>query len=345
MHIFDVHVPLSTSSVCDAPDKKDRQPSKRDAICLDESDDTLYLDTLDTDNTSELPMATTQGVRFHFDPSMYRFRDNLRATCLDSAKMVQRIKSGDVNTIHLPTGRAITYDNSQDVLHLRFVPPDFRFPDNGRLTSPISAMFESIWTDELASALHHARRVAIDVSQLWPDLAEGQSDIMQDVAYLGCVLQNDLEVLYLVDYCAGRCNGVKAGELMSRDEGLYRKVYGYGSGIGGGNTGAWNLEKQRKPDVFHGVGTTWREVFDIEKMGWSESHPGFVFAEAFSEVVRMQQSNFMSDEVAGGVKRDVSFKGIRVLIAEDENVDGADTSKVLSCGCHTGSQVCDIQVV
>lgn len=345
MHIFDVCVPsspVSTGPNCASNQNQDHGPSKRDTIYLEEADDTLYLDTLNTElRHPETPTAiTTQGAHFRANPSMYTFQDSLRAACIDSANTLQRTTTArkeDLNTIHLPGGRAITYHNAQDVLHLRFVPPAFRFPGGGRLAGPVSAAFEGIWSGALASALHRARRVAIDVSQLWPDLGRARGDLLQDVAYLACVLQNDLEVLYLVDYCAGRCSngGVGVGGLVgSRDGGLYRKVFGFGGGDVGDaeEEAAWDKESRREPDVFHGVGKIWREVFELEKLGWGERHPGFVFAEAFSEVVRMQQGNYMGDD-EGAVRKEVSFKGIRVLIAEDEEAAGLDSSMALSCGC------------
>ncbi|KUI73589.1 hypothetical protein VM1G_09182 [Cytospora mali] len=149
-----------------------RQSSKRDGLYLEKSDDTLnldalHLDTLNTHTPPETSISTTQGTGFRFDPSMYKFQDSLRAACIESANTVQRMRSGyDLNTIYLPTGRALAYNNTQDVLHLRFVPQVFRFLDDGRHASPISALFESIWSEALASTLHYARRVAIDVSQL-----------------------------------------------------------------------------------------------------------------------------------------------------------------------------------
>ncbi|KUI62795.1 hypothetical protein VP1G_11457 [Cytospora mali] len=307
-----------------------RQSSQRDGLYLEESDDTLnpdalHLDTLNTHTPSETSISTTQGVGFRFDPSMYKFQDSLRATCIDSANTVQRMNSGyDLNTIYLPTGRVLTYNNTQDVLHLRFVPQAFRLAGDGRHASPISALFESIWSEALASTLHYARRVAIDVSQLWPDLTEGQSEVLQDVAFLACVLQNDLEVLYLVDYCAGRCNGgAKVGGLRSSEWKLYRKLYGYGS-CGGSDPrkDCWDKERRRHPDIFHGVGKIWREVFGLEEMGWDEEHPGLAFAEAFSEVVRLQQDNCIGDVDERTVKKKLKFKGVRVLIAEDEEIDG-----------------------
>lgn len=399
MHLFDVCVPpcVSESAVTtiaspasdshmENSEETDRSLSKREAIYLDEATDTLYLSPLVTttteDATSEGTEVSTQGARFRSDPSMYKFRAGLAATCIDAAATVRRAmptarsssssgggsdSGGDTNTIYIgapSTARgcaSITYDNTQDVLYLRFTPPPFRFPDGGRLTSPVSAIFESIWSQELAGALHRARRVAIDVSQLWPDLwargmggdgdggeqqqggdggeeedgeqeeaGEGEAEvleeeaggnddgslIMQDIAFLACTMQHDLEVLYLVDYCAGRCDShpssLKAHDLMERrDEGLYRTLR---------NGETWQKEKMRRPDVIQGVGKVWREVFDLEKLGWDGEHPGFVFAEMFAEVIKMQQGNWMGDDSQDGevTKERAKFQGVRVLVAEDE---------------------------
>lgn len=405
MHLFDVCVPacVSESTVTtvasptyDSPmennEDTDQVLSKREAMYLDEATDTLYLSPLATtateDATSPGTEVSTQGARFRSDPSMYKFRAGLAATCIDAAATVRRsmpaARSGDTNTIYIgapSTARgcpSITYDNTQDVLCLRFTPPPFRFPDGGRLTSPVSAIFESVWSQELAGALHRARRVAIDVSQLWPDLwargmsggeqqqgdggeeddgeheqagdgeaevledgeeeeeeAGGNDDgslIMQDIAFLACTMQHDLEVLYLVDYCAGHCDShpssLKAHDLMERrDEGLYRTLR---------NGETWQKEKMRKPDVIQGVGKVWREVFDLEKLGWDGEHPGFVFAEMFAEVIKMQQGNWMGDDSQDGevTKERAKFQGVRVLVAEDEHLNGEDNSMVLRCDGH-----------
>lgn len=390
MHLFDVCVPPcvseSAATTIASPtsdshmgnnEETDRSLSKREAIYLEEATDTLYLSPLATtttdDATDEATEVSTQGARFRTDPSMYKFRAGLAATCIDAASTLRRSMpaagSGDTNTVYIgapSTARgcpSITYDNTQDVLYLRFSPPAFRFPDGGRLTSPVSAIFESIWSQELAGALHRARRVAIDVSQLWPDLwargvdggggeqqqggnggeeddreheeageaeaevlEDGEEDdaggnddgslIMQDIAFLACTMQHELEVLYLVDYSAGSCDShpssLKAQDLMEkRDEGLYRALR---------NGETWQKEKARKPDVIQGVGKVWREVFDLEKLGWDEEHPGFVFAEMFAEVIKMQQGNWMGDDSQDGevTKERAKFQGVRVLVAEDE---------------------------
>lgn len=421
MHLFDVCVPpcvsesTATTTVSPSSDSHNDNSedeihtlSKREAIYLEEATDTLYLSPLTTTSTEDAistpgTNVSTQGARFRSDPSMYKFRSSLAATCIDAAATVRRstttacggrggsgTREGDTNTIYIgapSTARgcaSITYDNTQDVLYLRFTPPAFRFPDGGRLTSPLSAIFESVWSQELAGALHRARRVAIDVSQLWPDLwarggggaggeqqqegggegegegaqeEAGQGDagtaedeeeeeveaggnddgslIMQDIAFLACTMQHDLEVLYLVDYCAGRCDScpsqpssLRARDLMDRrDEGLYRALR---------NGETWQKEKMRKPDVIEGVGKAWKEVFDLEKLGWDEEHPGFVFAEMFAEVVKMQQGNWMGDGSQDSelAKERVKFQGVRVLVAEDEQVNGKDSSMLLRCDGH-----------
>lgn len=194
MHLFDVCIPPcipeSTLPVAASPTP---EPQKGDdsnnedtgagldkgeeAIYLEEVTDTLYLSPLATTTTEDLSSqeegASTQGARFRADPSMYKFRSSLRTTCFNAAATMRRTttRGGDTNTIYLgapSTERgcaSVTYDNTRDVLHLRFVPPAFRFPDgSGRLTSPLSAIFESAWSQELEGALHQARRVAIDVA-------------------------------------------------------------------------------------------------------------------------------------------------------------------------------------
>lgn len=435
MHLFDVCVPpcvlaaaaTTTASQTSGSDDDDEgaedtdpAPTKTESIYLDEAADTLYLSPLVTTATED-PAALedstpTQGARFSSDPSMYKFRAGLAATCIDSAATVRRALPAtpapgagagdtntdtDTNTIYLgapSTERgcaSVTYDNTQDVLHLRFSPPAFRFPDGGRLKGPLSAVFESLWSQELAGALHRARRVAIDVSQLWPclrphgvadgeeqqgdDGGEGEAEvagqevdggeqqvdgdeeeadadeemdgdeevdgdeeagdiddhmlIIQDMAFLACMMEHDLEVLYLVDYCAGRCDShpsssLRAQDLMDRrDDGLYRTL---------GNGETWQKEKMRKPDVFQGVGKVWREVFDLEKLGWDEGHPGVVFADIFGEVIKMQQRDAMGDDSqdAEAAKERVKFQGVRVLVAEDEEVNGEASPMLLRCDGH-----------
>ncbi|KAJ4422025.1 hypothetical protein N0V82_003321 [Gnomoniopsis sp. IMI 355080] len=243
-------------------------------------------------------LASFSAPRDSFDPSGYKFRDVLRATCVDAAESVRnaeaRIPAADRAMVELPSGRQLVYDNALDVLHLRFL--------NAESGAPLSSIFRSLWSPALATALHSARRVAIDVSQIWPELAQEQHKLVQDIVFLVCTLQNNLEVLYLVDY--SQQHGV-APTLASKDSDLYSRFHSYGPERA--------AEKDRAADVIHGNGTVWREVFDLERMGWHERHPGFVFGEMFGEVVRLQQGQWFGE----GEKKS-TFRGVRVLVAEHE---------------------------
>lgn len=205
--------------------------------------------------------------------------------------------------MELPSGRRVVHDRARDVLHLRFLDAGGDGGGGGR--APLSAIFQSLWSPALASALHGARRVAIDVSQIWPQLADQQHKLVQDIVFLVCTLQNNLEVLYLVDYSQGQ-NAAKT--LASKDSELYQRFHCYGS--------KQDAEKEREADVIHGNGTVWREVFDLESMGWHERHPAFVFGEMFGEVVRLQQGQWFGE----GEKK-ATFQGVRVLVAEHETAE------------------------
>lgn len=256
-----------------------------------------------------------------FDPSGYKFRDVLRATCVDAANTVRhaeaRIPAADRAIIDLPSGRQLVYDNALDVLHLRFLGGgNGNGNGTGTGVSSLSDIFQSMWSPALATALHNARRVAIDVSQIWPELAQQQHKLVQDIVFLVCTLQNNLEVLYLVDYsqqgataasASAPASAAKTLAGTSKESELYARFHSYGP--------EREAEKSRPADVIHGNGTVWREVFDFERLGWHERHPGFVFGEMFGEVVRLQQGQWFGE----GEKK-ATFKGVRVLVAASETV-------------------------
>lgn len=273
------------------------------------------------------------------DPSAYRLRHALRATCTDAAAAARRAQRAvpprDRAVVELPSGHTVEYDNARDVLHLRFCcrsshttaeedessPSPPSSPPPPAEVAPLSAIFRTLWSRPLAAALHGARRLAIDVSQVWPELPEEQSRLAQDIVFLACTVQHDLEVLYLVDYSsssssrATRQRAAAAAEATTssptdpgrRDGDLYTRLH-YPTDAG------WERERARPADVIHGgAGTVWREVFDLEALGWHERHPGFVFGEMFGEVVRLQQANWY-----GQGDKKATFQGVRVLVAEDE---------------------------
>lgn len=403
-------------------------------------DSTVTLSALDTTHPASPKQNHQKGTtHFPFDPSMYKLRERLLATCLDATNSVTRQQTTSIAehnddrvSVELSSGRKFTYNNTQDVLHLRFVvgqsPPPAtilsssehtpaRAPPPPSLTTtpsaplpgrilhkgitspspspslstmhPLSATFQSLWSPPLAKALHNARRIAIDISQLDSDASFSsprptdpyhQSRLVQDIVFLACTIQNDLEVLYLVDYsytAGGRqqwrrcqCTASPVGKetkeqrqplpvvvvaptplpvaaALENPTGkttspLYRALHPSSltsqlpEGRNNNNeteTASWDSlldqdDYHRHPDAIHGVGKTWHEVFDLEALGWHDKHPGFVFGETLGEVIRLQQSNWHGR----GDKRP-AFKGVRVLVAEDEEVGGVDTTGVLGCGC------------
>lgn len=277
-----------------------------------------------TANLPSVQLTAAAASSTSFDPSAYALRDILRLTSLDAARTVQRLEAAipAADRAHItlhPSGRRIVWDNARDVLHLRFLPtvpalsPDATAPAN---FEPLTALFQALWSPALASALHTARRVAIDVASIWPALGfvdeqqgpgkQGQQHthqkLLQDVVFLVCTLQNALEVLYLVDYSP---TTARAADLGSKEGELYARLHS--------NSSSSSEVAMREGDVIRGNGMVWREVFDLEALGWGARHCGFVFGDIFGEVVRLQQGAWFGE----GEKK-ATFQGVRVLVAEDE---------------------------
>jgi len=184
----------------------------------------------------------------------------------------------------------------------------------------ISAVLESVWSSEMAQTMQSARRIALDVVETWTDTALG-SLIIEEIAFLACTVQHNLEVLYLVDYCAGRCRRCGKDRWAARDlqtrGGMDKDLHGVS-----------DEERKRSPDVFCGVGKTYHEVFDLEKLGWNEQHPTYVFARIIDEAIRSQQ--------AEDPKGTVPFRGVRILVAGVVELEGLDTSIIVDCD-HDGA--------
>jgi hypothetical protein len=258
------------------------------------------------------------------DPSMYRWQRALAQTCVDAAlTMAKRApiepinrsqtaqKGRGYNTVYLPgCDRHVSYDNSMDVLHLRLPtgPGSSTAADTllcpSRRSSPsgIGKLLDAQWSDELASTIQQARFIAFDVVDTWTDVSVGPL-IMEEVAFLACTLQHDLEVIYLVDNCAGRCSscgkkGVQTKEMQTRGSELDRELHG-----------TTEQELARKPDVVQGVGVTYREVFELEKLGWDTYHPTYVFARILDDAIRAQQRDGLDAS---------PFRGVRILVSEHD---------------------------
>lgn len=343
MHIFDVQIPSPPppTQTPQAPPTPPRRAASRRARSrspgapptttltakgrVRKSSPARKATPITTANLPTVHLGALSTTTSSFDPSAYALRDILRLTCADAARTVQRfeaaIPAADRTHITLhPSGRRIIWDNARDVLHLRFLPPPV-VPAPSTF-EPLSALFQALWSPALASALHTARRVAIDVASIWSALGfvdgqqgqgqgKRQQKLLQDVVFLVCTLQNALEVLYLVDYSQP---AARAAELKSKDGELHARLQ---SGSRSGE------EAAREGDVIHGNGMVWREVFDLEGLGWDERHCGFVFGDMFGEVVGLQQGSWFGE----GEKK-ATFLGVRVLVAEDELGGGRDSDRM-----------------
>lgn len=156
--------------------------------------------------------------------------------------------------------------------------------------------------------------MALDVAAVWPALGEvdaGQRErLLQDVVFLVCTLQNALEVLYLVDY-SQPCGVARRLGRKGREVGLRL------------SEGRDTAEVAREGDVIHGNGMVWREVFDLEGLGWHGRHHAVEFGEMFGEVVRLQQGQWF-----GEGEKTATFQGVRVLVAEGELGGGVDSDRM-----------------
>ncbi len=139
--------------------------------------DQVFLDKLQAATGGQ---GTGPGTEFRRDPSAYSMARMLSMTCVESAEFVRtqryRDKTEDIHEVFLPgKGQTICYDNSADMICLRFGPRhtiqdkaseagfDEADPISG---NSITRALEDIWSEDMASALWSARRVAIDISEL-----------------------------------------------------------------------------------------------------------------------------------------------------------------------------------
>ncbi|KAK1981259.1 hypothetical protein LZ30DRAFT_750181 [Colletotrichum cereale] len=283
----------------------------------------VFLDALEA-GPAELARQTRVARHAH-DPSAYNLRSTMRLVCSEaSAAVWRRTRGKSVNTAYLPgRNRRIEYDGDDDVLFLRF-------GDGGAIAdlshgvlfgefeasgmNDLTDVLEGPWSVEAAETLRGARRVALDVAETRAPPATG-AVLLEEAAYVARCLQQGLRVLYLVDHCHGRCtrcerHGTRSDRLQTRGP-LYRQLQS--RDVDGAMA--------RAAEVIHGVGKTYREVFDFEGLGWSHEHPDYVFAAAMDEMIRSQQ--------ADADKQD--FEGVRVLLVEDEEVQGVDTTTLMDC--------------
>lgn len=240
-----------------------------------------------------------------FDPSMYY------ATAM--SKLVSRLTEQTIretearqgmNEVCLPgRGQKILIPAS-DVFMLRLRQDPF---DHYNLATetllcppPIKEILENQWSPELASALRGAKKIAIDVSETWATGLYGELGL-EEIAFFACTIQKDLEVLYLVDECTGRCKqcgrqNVKREDIQQRDalwKGLRTK----------------NTDDQDRPrDIINAVSRRYVEATNLAALGWEEDHPSYLFACMIDTAIKTQQEG----------KDRGKFQGVRVLVVEDE---------------------------
>lgn len=320
IHVFDVRIP-SVSENCGilhACQTQDKQ--LQDEMRFKEFYDTVFLDTLKiSQNTNPAQPVKNQPCcekfQFSFDPSIYRVASSIRRSCFEATEALQMLSSNkgqqekvikslnpgmDSNLVYIPgKDKWISYNNRDDVLFLRFgspvsVPDPPNEPDYQRVfNSGLSDVLLCPWSAEIAESLRNARRVAIDVTEIYT-IHHSEEAIYQEVASLSCCLQNSLEVLYIVDHCIGHCQKCGKGNLDIKS--LQTR---------GQLANQFDIDSlPRWPDVFHGNGLTYHEIFSWEKLGWSEDHPTFTVLRMFSEALRSQQGDLSC------------FLGVRVLACQ-----------------------------
>ncbi|KZL66554.1 multicopper oxidase [Colletotrichum tofieldiae] len=291
MHIFDVCFPSWRGG-----DRSKRAFQATDGTMSQSSharwtkySECVFLDSLEV-GPAELARQTSVA-RHAFDPSVYRFRRTMRLACPEaSAAVWRRMRGKSVNTVYLPgRNERIQYDNDEDVLFLRF-------RDGGAITDlshgALFGEFEASGMNGLTDILEgpwstEMAETLRDAQCIALDVAE-----TWDPSAIGTVLFEEV------------------AQLQARG-GLYRELQ---------NRDIDNA-MVRTPDIIYGVGKTYREVFDLEGLGWSHEHPNYVFARGVDEVIRSQQAD--TDKQG--------FEGVRVLLVEDEQVEGLDTTTLMDC--------------
>ncbi|OJI97621.1 hypothetical protein ASPVEDRAFT_68355 [Aspergillus versicolor CBS 583.65] len=264
-----------------------------------------------------------------FDPSAYLVTDSIQQSCLEADWALElppsspnRTNTTAFNSVHLPAqgrDKRIWYDNRTEVLLLRF---GVLFPSEsdilvhnlttnhyyytGVLNSNLSNVMEHKWSPQFASTLKNARRLAFDATEITSDCAvlgpPASHLLSRLVKQLSLFLRRDLECLYIVDHCIGRCGkcgkgGLDIGKIAVRTKDGLSKKLNFSEG-------------ERSPDVFHGNGVTYREVFALEELGWNEGTTAFLIARTFAETIRKVQKE-------GYELQKPCFQGVRVLACQE----------------------------
>jgi hypothetical protein len=294
MHIFDVCYPSWKGDKRIEKAFQTLRNNKEGEEKFNEYKRKVFLDRMDT-----------IGSKTVFDPSMYHATATSRLVSRLAERTIRETETRQgMNEIYLPgRGQKIPVPAS-DVLMLRIRQDPF---DHYNLATetllcppPIRDILENQWSPELASALRGAKKIAIDVSETWATGLYGELGL-EEIAFFACTIQKDLEVLYLVDECTGRCKqcgrqNVKMDDMRKRDS-LWK-------GLRTKNTD----DQDRSGDIIHAVSRRYIEATNLAALGWDEEHPSYLFACMIDTAIKTQQE---------GTDRG-KFQGVRVLVVEDE---------------------------
>jgi len=294
MHIFDVCYPSWKGDKRAERAFQTKRNDKEGEAKFNDYKKKVFLDRMDT--------SSSKGV---FDPSMYHATAMSRLISRLTDQTVRETEARqDMNEIYLAgRGQRISVPAS-DVLMLRIRQEPFDHHDLVTETllcpPPIKDILENQWSPEIASVLRCAKKIAIDVGETWATGLYGELGL-EEIAFFACTIQKDLEVLYLVDECTGRCQKcgrqkVKMEDILKRDtlwKGLRTK----------------NTDDQDRPgDIINAVSRRYVEATNLTALGWDEEPPSYLFACLIDTAIRTQQE---------GADRG-KFKGVRVLVVEDE---------------------------
>ncbi|KAJ2978020.1 hypothetical protein NQ176_g4047 [Zarea fungicola] len=309
VQIFDVCFPASDPSDNSRASAAFKNRHRNKAI-KDESKrckEKVFIDSL------ELAPRESDGastVDFRRDPSTYKLSQTLLKTCINSANAVRKHKT---SSIFLPAkGMAVPFDDNIDLFCLRFISPSVDQDGthrsilgeaDGQPSNNIRYALECLWSDDMALALRSARRIAIDISELWGQEAI-HPHIIQEIAALCSCIQSDLEALYLIDYCIGRCRRCWKGGLNSAK--LTERMCVLSESLD-------PLKKEM--DHFYGSGVVYREICDLEGLGWTPDQLEFQLAIMMGDIIREQQGP------------EGAFRSVRILACENE--PGNDDAVVL----------------
>ncbi|OAA56542.1 hypothetical protein SPI_07549 [Niveomyces insectorum RCEF 264] len=189
------------------------------------------------------------------------------------------------------------------------------------------------WSGEMAKTMRMARRIALHAGDA-ATLANLEGPLAADeLTMLACTLYAGLEVLYVVvdtiadaslsqhpgqpgDYTQTK-GALRAMDLRSGDSRLYSSLChddpdGFNDSPAQQNQHQHQHQRRphRTPDTIWSAGRVYREVLDLERLGWDSQHPTYVFARSFGNIIRaLQRENG---------KQPFQFQGVRVLMAEND---------------------------